>query len=185
VLQSIDMVQGGQGFLIYNPIFVGNSFGGFVLAVISSNKWLGRLSTQSTNQTVMTDFILNVSMDGQTIFEQNNSYNTLQIISMAVASLVLFVRKFDVQVSPTPDFIKRNQTTLPELTLLAGILLSFLISIVIYLYLLQKIVVTESLNINSKLEAKIIERKNAESLLAQERQRLRYILDGTDAGKWE
>ena len=181
----ISLTDGGQGFLIYNPIFVGKRFDGFVLADIHSDKWIEHLLSQSTNQTVMTDYIINISIDGQTIFHQNNGNTTQQLSSMAVASSVLFERKFDVKVGSTSHFIKRNQSVLPELVLSAGILLSFLISIVIYLYRQQKSATTVSLSINQKLQTEIIERASTESLLAQERQRMSYILEGTNAGTWE
>ncbi|MFT5541648.1 MAG: PAS domain S-box-containing protein [Glaciecola sp.] len=185
VTAPIALVQGGQGFLIYNPIFIDNIFDGFVLAVIRTDKWLERFSEQSAEQTDITNFSLQVSMDGQTIFQQNEDNDTIPPSSKATASSVIFERLMEVQLRPTSHFIKGHQTALPKLILLVCLMLSFLISTVIYLYRQQKSATTESLNANYRLKTEIIERKKTEALLAQERQKLRYILEGTDVGTWE
>jgi PAS domain S-box-containing protein len=185
VSSPVQLLQGGTGFLMYNPIFVDNKFEGFVLAVIDSQTWLDNLVGKSAVQNRVTDFMIEASMDGQTVFQHQRTPNSLTYSSVSIVNSVLFERNMQVQISPTANFIKNSHTTLPELILFAGCFLSLLISMIIFLYQRKRSSMSKSLAINHMLQTEITERKNTESLLAQERQRLRNILEGTNVGSWE
>lgn len=66
----IDLVQGGKGFLVYNPIFVGNEFEGFVLAVFRTQELLEHLVEVPENQGRDANYIVQILMDRDTIFTE-------------------------------------------------------------------------------------------------------------------
>lgn len=182
---AIDLIQGGKGFLVYNPIFVDNEFEGFVLAVFRTQELLEHLIGAPENQVRDADFVMQVLMDGDTIFTEHGWDDVQEKSWERQEEATILNHHFSIKVRPTKHFLIKCHTMLPELILIAGILLSFLVSIIAYLFWKASDAVQTALIANASLEFEIEKRKNTESRLARERQRLECIIDGTRIGTWE
>ena len=181
----INLVQGGKGFLVYNPIFVKGNFQGFVLAVFRTEKWLAGLLDISENEALHDNYLVSVTMDDIEIIKGHGWDNIQAARWEKMVTTTIFERHFLIKVRPTEWFLSQSHTLLPELIFIVGILLALLISTVVYLFQKSHQAIHDTLAINTILAVEMTEREKTQLLLAQERQRLEYILAGTNAGTWE
>lgn len=181
----IDLVQGGKGFLIYNPIFFDNQFDGFVLAVFRTDTWLNHLLSSLDIRASAANFVVQVYLDDALIYESEGWADNQQAEWERLETATLFEHEFSIHVRPIPSFLKESGTLIPEMVLMVGTFLSFLISIIVFLFRKTRSAKHQALLANSALELEIEERHTAEKLLSEERQRLENIIEGTRAATWE
>jgi len=176
----IDLVQGGKGFYVFNPIYVDNEFEGFVLAVFRTQEWLDELVhaheaqdhqiDSSVTQNQDSNFLFSISIDGIDVFKDREWENTSQLSHWdASVDATLFGHHFVVKNRPTVKFIKESHTLLPEFILFLGIVLSTLISFIVYLFLKVSIAAQKSREGSIALENEIIIRKEVEKELENNR----------------
>lgn len=159
----IDLVQGGKGLLVYKPIFVSNNFAGFVLAVFRTQKWLESLLANNDGPNRDSDFSFKISIDGELVFKSPGwDTNYQESHWQAVTAAIISGHRFQIQTRPSKAYINHSHTLLPELILLAGILLTLLITCIIYLYQKANHAVKKSQVVNRALEHEITIRKEME-----------------------
>jgi diguanylate cyclase (GGDEF)-like protein/PAS domain S-box-containing protein len=181
----VDLVQGGKGFLVYCPIYLQEQFGGFILAVFRAEEWLSHLVGSGGKQHKPADFHTAVSIDDHAVFEDKHWSTTEEFRWDAQATATIFGHRFMIKSRPTEHYIQQSDTRLPELIFALGLLLSLLISIIAYLFQRSQKAVQLSTTGKIALEREISTRKMVEQQLATGKQRLTYILEGTNAGTWE
>ena len=180
----VDLVQGGKGFLIYLPIFIDETFNGFVLAVFRTQEWLGNV-LQADRSEKTDDFHSLVAIDDDEVFTSTKWIELFESRWDTASDATIFEHRFHVTVRPTDSFIDRSRSYLPEIILIAGALLSLLVAIVIYLYQKTNAAIKQTRGSIESLETEAFNRNMAEKSLAVERGRLSTILEGTNAGTWE
>jgi len=181
----IDLVQGGKGFLVYFPIYVQNEFDGLLSVVFRTQDWLKHILQKKLSSHEEVYFRNRVSMDGRNIYRMKGWEKEKKSPWERSVEITIYGKKFLIQSHPTESFINQSHSLLPELVFAVGILLSLLVSII--LYLVQKSTTAVQLSEASKvvLENEVTVRKKMEVSLQKERQRLAYILTGTNVGTWE
>ena len=181
----ITLVQGGQGFLAYNPIFIHDDFSGFILAVFRTHEWLERVIKVSDSSKVDNKLFYKVNMAEQEIYNSQQQINSYNSPFIATASIRFLEQDFYIQVEASSQFVEENQSLFAEIVLIVGFVMSLLIAMTLYLHHKARAAISKSLASFETLESEIIEHKKTESLLAKERKRLNNILEGTNAGTWE
>ncbi|MGL1904058.1 MAG: PAS domain-containing protein, partial [Fibrobacterales bacterium] len=185
VSSPITLVQGGQGFLVYNPLYVNEIFDGFVLAVFNTQEWLEQLLGELEFHGIQKEYISQVFMNNERIFS-DIGWSALQDSSYDVTtSFQSYGTKFSIITRPTKQFLRESHTMFPELVFVVGMVISLLLSVVIYLYQKAVEVKNKSTRYNELLQVEVAEHLSTEETLAKERQRLAYILEGTNVGTWE
>jgi len=181
----IDLVQRGKGFLVYFPIFVENEFDGLLSAVFRTHHWLNHILQKKISSHEEVYFHNKVSMDGKNIYRMEGWEEEKKSPWEKSVEITLYGQNFKILCRPTESFIDQSHTILPELVFGVGLLLSLLASVI--LYLVQKATTAIQFSEASKvvLENEISARKKVEVSLQKERQRLAYILKGTNVGTWE
>ena len=132
ITRPVTLVQGGQGVLIYLPIFSNNEFEGFILAVLKTQDWI--TSTLAEDMKNPTDFHAMIFIDNKEVYSNNTQLAPSERHNLYTLNSDSFEKTFSVQINPTTSFIKNNTTRLPMFVLMAGIFLSLLISVVIHLF---------------------------------------------------
>ncbi|MBT3634777.1 MAG: diguanylate cyclase [Candidatus Marinimicrobia bacterium] len=181
----IDLIQGGKGFLVYHPIFVQDKFEGFVLAVFRTQEWLAHILQSKTSPKEKRKFLALISMDDKQIYSHEHWDKQKESKWEMTVETNLYGHRFSIRCQPSESFINQSHSILPEMVLGAGVLLSLLSSVIVFLIQKAKNAIQETLASKVALENEIIVRKQAEGSLAKERQRLAYILAGTNVGTWE
>jgi diguanylate cyclase (GGDEF)-like protein/PAS domain S-box-containing protein len=181
----IDLVQGGKGFLVYFPISVNNEYEGLLSAVFRTQEWLNHILHEKLSSREEMDFRNMVSMDGKNIYSTEGWEKEKKSPWEAKVEITMYGQSFIIRCHPTENFINQSHSILSELVFGVGVLLSLLTSVIIFL--VQKANNAVQLSEASKvvLESEITVRKKAEDSLHKERQRLAYILEGTNVGTWE
>jgi len=174
----IDLVQGGKGILIYFPIYLDTEFDGFILAVFRIDEWISNLLEENGN------FLNQINIDNQLVFSSSGWKDNLDQWDRYSAS-DLYGHMFHFTIRPTNVFLAESHTPLPRVIGIIGVILSLLISITIILYRKSKNAVIMIQRSSEKLEHEIVMRKQIEGELESEKQRLSYILEGTNVGTWE
>lgn len=181
----INLVQGGKGFLVYFPIFVNGEFEGFISAVFRTQEWLDHILRKRLSGKDEVYFRNWVSMDNQQIFGSVGADKQQGTSQLIVVDKLIYGHQFSVQSRPSELLISQNYSLLPELVLCLGIIFSVLISMIVYLVQRANIAINTITSSKVALESEISVRKETQESLIEERKRLNYILEGTNAGTWE
>ena len=185
ISNSIDLIQGGKGILLYFPIYINGEFDGFILAVFEVQSWLEHILQTGETVDEKANFRISILFDQERLYSQSGWE---QLASGKVdnsASLLLHNHWFEVQVRPTERFYSIGHTYLPELVLFGGLVLAVFVGVIIYLFQSASSSAQIALAGKVALESEIRVRKQVEMLLEEEKLRLSYILEGTNVGTWE
>ncbi|GAB6095627.1 hypothetical protein JCM14469_18790 [Desulfatiferula olefinivorans] len=180
---TIDLVQGGKGFLVYSPIFVHGEFEGFVLSVFRIQEWLEYLFNTKSTPAEQQNFIVSVSVDDVSVFEQDGWHRRGPYLE-AVASTPIMDHLFTVQCRPTAIFIERNGSLLNEFISIAGGLLSLLVVAIIFLFQKATIDTWRAHTAKSSLEILIQEHEKTKDELEDTYNRLALATKAGNIGVW-
>lgn len=119
--KSIDLVQGGKGFIIFYPIGSRETFGGFILGVFRIESLFSKLTTQ-----LRSDFAIEVREDGAVIY---SSFESKRGTSYASATLTparvdVLGNEWSLALYPRLSFLNTIESHVPALFLGAGLLLA-------------------------------------------------------------
>ncbi len=169
VTRSIDLVQGGKGFLVYVPIFLEDQFGGFILGVFQIKHVFDHfLKDNPTHYNL-------VLLDGD-----NEIYRKWQSKGEHIEArgrevpLDFYGVLWRLKVVPTSDLLGKVSSAIPAVILVVGMLIAGLIAMLVYLVQATRL---RSLD----LEQEIIERKRAEEELLRAHRALNTLSHGNQA----
>ncbi len=128
----IELVQGGKGFLVYFPLFNNGEFDGFILAVFRVNEWLEYVFNIKNIPEEREFFKLSISIDDSLVFRDTGWESHKSSIEATVIT-DLMDHHFSIQLRPTELFFERNSTIVNEVIIFGGILLSLIVSFMVYL----------------------------------------------------
>ena len=165
--RPVELVQGGKGFLIYFPIQRESEFLGFILAVFKIDNWLEFIlsDTESINTNPL--FQTQVLIDGEVIYSSKEPIDS-DLSKWEINSQIdILDRTIDVKVQPSRQFFESNWSSAPEIILIAGYLISILITIMVELILRYRKALESSFSANTHLEKNIQIRRDAENAAIQ------------------
>ena len=122
--KTIDLVQGGKGFLVYVPIFSGDQFEGFILGVFQVDAFM--------NSILKGDYIRNVGL--QVYEHQNKIYQTQNKFEenpewSGQTEILFYGVPWKIKMGFTSGYINLIRSWVPRLVMVFGIVLSFLLSL--------------------------------------------------------
>ncbi|MEH6503684.1 MAG: ATP-binding protein [Cycloclasticus sp.] len=159
---AIELVQGGQGFLIYVPIYKHNEFNGFILAVFKVEHWLDYVFRLPSATKEEDNYRLSVLIDNQSVYGQygsdGNNYSDWQTIS----EIKIMDRMFSIHVVPTKRFFEEKLKFFPEVVAAIGLLFIVLISVMVSMYQKTKASAKKLRSVNITLADNILQRQKAQ-----------------------
>jgi PAS domain S-box-containing protein len=120
----IKLLQGGMGFLNYNPLYAGDKFQGLLVSSFIVADIVGNLVPQS----LLADFNVVITEGGNTIFT-TAAAGAQQKFSGTSAVAKFRDKEWVFTLSPTPVFIEKNSSYLPGLVIFVGLTISFLVAL--------------------------------------------------------
>lgn len=132
--QTINLVQGGKGFLVYLPIFTNikkqdRKFQGFIVGVFKIQQLFDSiLKQENDNYTIL-------------VFEENQkiySYNNQEIASEFPETwkqnidIEIYGNKLQIQIYPTQKLLEKYQSPIPIFVIIAGFITTITISLTVY-----------------------------------------------------
>ncbi|MCP4149304.1 MAG: diguanylate cyclase [bacterium] len=179
----IDLVQGGKGFHVYFPIFIGGEFDGFVSAVFRIREWLDYVFSIKGTPGGLNNFIVSVCVDGSCIFTQTGG-TAEQSHLEAVGITEILEHRFTVQCRPTEAFIEGTNNLLSEVIAMTGLLLSILVAFIVRLFQKATTEAWRAYAAKTSLEEAIREHKKTRDELQVTYSRLALATEAGNIGVW-
>lgn len=153
VTSSVELVQGGKGFLTYIPLFVEEKFDGFILGVFKIEPLMNSIFRE--------DLVKGYAI---TIFDRGESiYNNIPVSEPLKkwnqkTTVQVYEQIWQIEVTPTQQLIADNRTKLPEAILIGGLSLAWILASLVKL-------ANTSIKRSRQLEKEISDRQRAEEEL--------------------
>ena len=184
VTSPINLVQGGQGFLTFFPIFVEGEFKGYILAVFRIQEWLDYVFSFKNQYKLISNFKISVNFDEIPVYRQDG-WDALQKYEFNIfATARLVDRNLYVHVRPTENFIRDSETRLIVLTGVFGMLLSVLVALAVRLFQRASYEAWVISKAKKALEMEIKEREKVELELQQTLVRTNLGVKAGHMGVW-
>lgn len=166
----ITLAQGGEGFILYFPIFTADNFSGFIVAVFKAQDWLNELIQTASKDNQLNNIYSTVMLQDSILFNNNPEIDNNSSLESNIQRTI-YNNVFTVKLSqPEPPFSKLvNKTSL--MFLITGMTFSILVAGITALV--------------QRTSSNIIRIKKSKSELQNEKQRLASIIQGINAGTWE
>jgi len=146
----IDLVQGGKGFLIYFPIFIGNQFDGLLSAVIRIESWLDFVLH---SQDYSSNFRTTVDIEGRRVYEHKHEPEQPFTGWKVETKTVMMGHQVSVGLAPTQAFFIANRSYLPEWAAAIGLMLTALATYLSRTTFVLRIVIVERWRAEEALRA--------------------------------
>jgi PAS domain S-box-containing protein len=179
---TANLSNGGQGFVIYAPVYRGRMLTGFVAGEFVYQTFFNAI-TRRLN--LPADYRCALEIAGARVYEINardvprSDPHTLdQVFSIAD-------RRMRITLTPLPEFLQQNRRYLPELALAAGLGITLLLGLSVHLARSARAGQHAAESSNRKLLAENEERRRVEAMLKTSDERLRLALDSTQIGIFE
>jgi diguanylate cyclase (GGDEF)-like protein/PAS domain S-box-containing protein len=173
----ITLVQGGKGFLLYVPIYINGEFGGIISTVFRTQEWLNYILHENMNSQEEVNFHHLISMDEQTIYSKGTWKKESIPLGEVTVESTIYGKKFKIQTRPTNSFFNKSRTIFPNLVFIVGVILSLLISVVIYLVQKANRAVQLSEANQTRLDNEITIRKKTETSLNIAKNKYQRLLE--------
>ena len=155
---NITLPQGGQGFLGIFPLFVGDRFDGFIVAVFN---WQ---TLFDNTLKVAPGYKVAIYNHQDLIYGQKSPSPPLLQKTIVVKIWNVY---WQVEIYATPELIAEIQSPLPIIVLIGGLVLVWLFALVVYLAQMSYSQIQELKKANSKLQSEIDQRQKAEIEIAR------------------
>lgn len=129
ISHSIELVQGGRGFLIYCPIWNENTFFGFILGVVNVELWINTVLKDPDKISINFQF----HDQGKLLFKTQELPASLAHFFQIESEMTKGVN-WQLNVWPKTILLQQNKTFVPLLTLISGMILAILLSVIVYIY---------------------------------------------------
>lgn len=127
ITPPLDLVQGYKAIISYSPIRVGQTFEGFIVGIFGVDQLIDASFPKIYNN----DFVIDLSVGGARFYSSSEHMSARKEKWGMTKEVQLYNKKWDLTVSPSSEFIKRNQSFLPNLVLVLGGVLAFLVASII------------------------------------------------------
>ncbi|WGV23514.1 PAS domain-containing protein [Halotia branconii] len=168
---TINLVQGGKGFLAYVPLFVSDRFDGFILGVFRYQTLLDSVVHVPKGYKIRV-------FDNRELIYTNDSQLLAPSPWQQEVNLDLYKIHWRIQVYPTPELLTRLHSPLPIVVLLAGLLIAVMLTLSIYFAQSTESSSRQIAAINHQLVQTIFQQGQSET-------RLRQLLETVKVIPWE
>lgn len=128
ISQAVNLVQGGQGFLVFSPVFKNGKFFGSILAVFKTDVLIKSLLNKFSTK----DLHVSIHDSSGKIFETASDMEPASHSWSYHKEINFHGTQWKAQVFPSSEWLEKEASFLPQITLTLGIILSILLSLSIY-----------------------------------------------------
>ncbi len=169
ITPPLDLVQGYRAVIAYVPIHVNGQFDGFMVGIFDPEIML--METLPEEQLNQIDVVV---QDAEKVIFQNSLEQGVTEF-YAEGEIPLYNRSWKVGINPKPSLMNAHKSSLPELALMGGLLISLLVGFAVYMFI-----------ISQKRSALLFKRTNilriSEAELRRTGEKLSLILDNAGEG---
>jgi signal transduction histidine kinase len=170
VSRAIDLTPKGTGVLIYVPLFTGperDRFEGFIAAALS----LPATMTGLLDVNLVRRYDLEIFEGERLIYTKPGAQDSLrtkwaQQADLKLYGIVWFAPLWTIRLWPTPTWLNEMHSSLDDITLTTGFVLTGLLALLSYFFQLARARAHQLETANVKLQQEVTEREQAQAALA-------------------
>ena len=163
VTRSIDLMQGGKGFLVYIPIFQGENCGGIIVGVFRVQELLDTI----LHEEVAPRYSIALFDGEEKIYSRPDSNSRHQRKWGQETTIELYGVTWRMQVWPRSELLAGARSALPQLTLGMGLLMAILLALAVNLAQTARLRARAVEAANQGLEREISGREQMEEALRE------------------
>ncbi|WP_377474964.1 MAG: PAS domain S-box protein [Microcoleus anatoxicus] len=179
VSHSINLKQGGKGFLVYVPIVREDKFAGFIVGVFRF-KELFNILFNSLKLSSEVTYALSIYDRSETIYSSISDRNLAANSWSKTNRIQLYNIAWQIQVFPLQNSLIQKQSPLPIVILFGGFLMAGLVAWTVYLTQLSRRRAQTFERVNQRLGKEISQRQRVEERLKETTRLQRAILDSAN-----
>ncbi|MES2663602.1 MAG: CHASE domain-containing protein [Pseudomonadota bacterium] len=130
-----DLVQGYKAFIAYIPLYVKNSFDGFMAGIFSIEDFFGGIVARELGE----DYSLFIAYENKIIFKSTAKNNLSSAEWGNEKNLQIYDKNWTIKIVPTKKFIANQQTFLPMIIFIAGLVIAALSALTLRSILISRI----------------------------------------------
>jgi PAS domain S-box-containing protein len=135
VTPPFDLVQGYPAFIAYAPVTKAGRFDGFVAALFSTNDFFeGAMRTEKSS-----DFAVSIRYGGREYFSNADSARIAANPFVREREMRLHDQTWTLRLSPSTQFVERQQSVVPPLVLATGLLVAALAALAVRYILISRL----------------------------------------------
>ena len=131
ISSTIELVQGGRGFLYISPLEYGSEPQGFLIVAFH----VERLINSLIDEYVQSDFNLLIHEDKTLIYKNYPDGHSLDTRWAKNSQIILRDKVWDVSISPKQTFFDKRKSIIPYVVLFTGLFTSILAALIAYYWL--------------------------------------------------
>ncbi|MCP5070051.1 MAG: PAS domain S-box protein, partial [bacterium] len=167
---GIDLVQGGKGFLVYVPIFIGDRFDGFILGVFKVSRFIDVVMSNVESSMNFRILDESVELHQWQLPDERSDARFEARSSIAVPGFA-----WELVASPTRSFVSAHRSSGPLVILLGGLGFVTLLAIAVFLGRLAQLRARAVGAANEELAGEIEQRRVAQATLSESETRYRLL----------
>jgi PAS domain S-box-containing protein len=169
--RTINLKQGGQGFLVYIPISQEQNFDGFILGVFHTQKFLDNIFND-LDKRVGRKYGLTI-FDGDEKIYSHYLSNPINEKKWGQDTSISFNGvTWRMRVWPEQALLAKQHSPLPTVTLISGLLMAILLALAIDLAQIARRRSKKVATVNQELQAEIVQRQQVQEALNRHAQML-------------
>jgi len=175
----IDLVGGGKGFVAIIPIMQDHQPVGYIVGIFQVQILFNILLDDYD----IRDYSIRVFSGNKKLYSRHNADQAQDRTLVQENIITLYGLNWRLQVAPTQRLLERTQSYLPEVSLLSGLSLAWLLALAIYLVQQSDRTAQQARSTaiqlqssNESLEHEIHQRQQTEKLLQTTQKRLEHLL---------
>lgn len=176
---TIDLQQGGKGFLVYVPIGAGQNFSGFIVGVFRTQQFFNNIF-KDLDKPVGRKYAVSIFDGNEEIYSHylNNRLNEKKWVKQTTINFNGLTWR--MQLCPEPELLAQEQYFLEELLLIGGLVMAFLLSLAIALVQSRQRRLKIIDAANQQLTHEIAERHRVEEVLRESQSQLQDFFDNAN-----
>jgi PAS domain S-box-containing protein len=173
VTSTIDLVQGGKGFLVYVPLFPDGEFDGFILGVFHIENLLDTVLPGDR----LKEYALAFDDGREEIYHRDEAHRQYADSWLQETDYDFYGISWHMRIWPAADHLTNQKSFLPEVVLIFGLLMAFFFALLVYFGQTSNLRSQEIEAANRSLSQEVVERVKAETQLRESEAKYRNLIE--------
>ncbi|MBD2690990.1 response regulator [Anabaena catenula] len=172
---TLELKQGGKGFLVFLPLYVGEQFDGFLVGVFQIQSLLDRILQEET----IHDYQMAI-FDQHELIYKHGSLSVVDSTWLQTLTIDLYGINWQVQIAPSLALLQQKRSPLPTFVLIGGLFIAWTLALTLYFAQVARRRTHRIESINQELDLKISKLHQTETTLQSAMTLQQAILDSAN-----
>jgi PAS domain S-box-containing protein len=179
ITPTLDLKQGGKGFLVFIPLYPDEKFDGYILGAFRIQTLLDFILPEQ----IIQNYEITVFEGNRPIYHHGSTSTTGRWSQTAPVNLHSL--NWQLKVAPSTALIKQKQSPLPTLILLSGLCIAWTLALTLYFFQTAKRQTHRIERINQELDRRILGQQRTAAILQTREAQMRQLIETVNVIPWE